>query len=83
MVYWVKELVLSLQWLGLLLWSQFDFWPRNFHMPWSQPRKKEGKKGKKKEIKKERKERRKKERKQHRLRIFYVDYVLKNKHANK
>ena len=28
----VKDLVLSQQWLGLLLWHGFDPWPRNFHM---------------------------------------------------
>ena len=28
----VKDLVLSLQWLGLLLWRGFDPWTRNFHM---------------------------------------------------
>ena len=26
-VQWVKDLVLSLQWLGLLLWHEFDPWP--------------------------------------------------------
>ena len=35
----VQNLMLSLQWLGLLLWRGFDPWPRNFHMPW--PKKKE------------------------------------------
>ena len=29
---WVKDLALSLQQLGLLLWCGFDRWPRNFHM---------------------------------------------------
>uniref|UniRef100_A0A8D1VGH1 glutathione transferase n=1 Tax=Sus scrofa TaxID=9823 RepID=A0A8D1VGH1_PIG len=28
----VKDLALSLQWLGLLLWRGFDPWPGNFHM---------------------------------------------------
>ena len=28
----VKEPVLSLRWLGLLLWHRFDPWPGNFHM---------------------------------------------------
>lgn len=28
----VKDLVLSLHWLGLLLWYGFDSWTRNFHM---------------------------------------------------
>ena len=32
MVQWVKDLVLSLQRLGLLLWCRFDPWLRNFHM---------------------------------------------------
>ena len=36
----VKDLMLSLQWLGLLLWHGFDPWPGNFHMPWVQPAKK-------------------------------------------
>ena len=27
-----KDLVLSLQWLGLLLWLGFDPWLENFHM---------------------------------------------------
>ena len=58
----VKDLVLSPQQLGLLLWCRFnpcprfDPWPRNFHMPWVWPKKerqegrkegkKEGRKGK-------------------------------------
>ena len=33
---WVKDLVWSLQWLWLLLWQEFDPWPRNFHVPWAQ-----------------------------------------------
>ena len=28
----VKDLVLSLQWLWLLLWHRFSPWPGNFHM---------------------------------------------------
>ena len=28
----LKDLVLSLQHLGLLLWCRFNPWPRNFHM---------------------------------------------------
>ena len=35
---WVKDLVLSLQQLGLLLWHRFDPWPRNFCMLWAQPK---------------------------------------------
>ena len=34
----VKDLVLSLQWLGSLLWCGFHPWPRNFHMLWVQPK---------------------------------------------
>ena len=30
----IKDSVLS------LLWLSFDSWPRNFHMPWAQPKKK-------------------------------------------
>ena len=29
----VKDPVLSLQWLGSLLWYRLDPWPRNFHIP--------------------------------------------------
>ena len=29
---WVKNSVLSLLWLGSLLWHRFDSWPRNFCM---------------------------------------------------
>ena len=35
----VKDLALSLQWLGLLLWHRFNTWPGNFHMLWVQPKK--------------------------------------------
>ena len=38
MVQWVKDLALSLLWLGSLLWCQFKPWPRNFHMPQVQPK---------------------------------------------
>ena len=31
-VHWVKDLMLSLQWLRLLLWLGFDLWPGIFHM---------------------------------------------------
>ena len=31
-VLWVKDLVLSLQWLRSLLWCKFSCWPRNFPM---------------------------------------------------
>ena len=33
----VKDLALSLLWLGLLLWSRFKPWPRNLHMLQAQP----------------------------------------------
>ena len=32
MVQWVKDLALSPQWLGLLLWCHFDPQLRNFHL---------------------------------------------------
>ena len=32
MAQWVKDPVLSLQWLSLLLWCRFDPWPGKFHM---------------------------------------------------
>ena len=41
----VKDLVLSLQQLGSLLWCGFDPWPRNFHMSREQPKEKEKKAG--------------------------------------
>ena len=34
---WVKDLALSLQWFGLLLWPGFDPWPGKFHMLLVQP----------------------------------------------
>ena len=43
MVQQVKDLVLSLQWLGSLLWHSFDPWPGNFYMLWVQPKKKKKK----------------------------------------
>lgn len=33
MAQWVKDLVLSLQWLVCRLRGEFDPWPSNFHMP--------------------------------------------------
>ena len=36
----VKDLALSLQWLGLMLWCGFDLWPRNVHVLQAQPKKK-------------------------------------------
>ena len=35
-----KDLALSLQWLGWLLWHRSDPWPGNFCMLWSWPKKK-------------------------------------------
>ena len=43
---WVEDPVLSLQWLGLLLWCGFHPWPGTFHMPRVQPKKKKKKKEK-------------------------------------
>jgi len=37
---WVKDLVLSLQWLGSLLRHSFNPWLGNFHMPQAWPKKK-------------------------------------------
>ena len=37
MAQWVKDLALSLQRLGSLLWYGFDPWPRS--MPWMEPKK--------------------------------------------
>ena len=42
-VQWVKDLVLSLWWLGSLLWLRFDTWPRNFHMLRTWPKEKKKK----------------------------------------
>ena len=42
MVQWVKDLALSLQQLGLLLWHGFDPWPKNLHIPWAWWKKKFG-----------------------------------------
>ena len=36
MVQQVKDLALSLQWLGSLLWLGFYPWPGNFYMLWTQ-----------------------------------------------
>ena len=33
----VKDLGLSLQQLGSMLWCIFSSWPQNFYMPWAQP----------------------------------------------
>ena len=44
MAQWVKDLVLSLLWLGSLLWHGFNPWPGNFRMPqvWPKKKKKKG-----------------------------------------
>ena len=39
----VKDLALSLKWLGSQLWRWFSPWPGSFHMPWVQPKMKQGK----------------------------------------
>ena len=39
-VQWVKDLALSLVWLELLLWREFDSWPGNFPMTRVHPKKK-------------------------------------------
>ena len=44
MVQWVKDLALSLQWPGWLLWCRGDPWPGNFHTLWVWPKKKKKKK---------------------------------------
>ena len=38
MVQQVKDLVLSLLWLGPLLWRRFYPCPGNLHVPWAQPK---------------------------------------------
>ena len=43
MVQQVKDLALSLLWLGLLLWHGFDPWPRSFYMLKAWPKKKKKK----------------------------------------
>ena len=58
MTQWVKSLALSLQWLGLLLWRGFDFWPRKFCMPWSLPKRNQ----KNKQTNKQKKRKRERER---------------------
>ena len=40
----VKDLALSLEWLGLLLLHRFNLWPEIFHILWAQPKKKKKKK---------------------------------------
>jgi len=39
MVQQVKDLALSLQWLGVLLWHRFDTWSGDFYMLCAQPKK--------------------------------------------
>ena len=40
MAQWIKDLALSLLWLGMLLWLRFCSMPSNFLMPQVQPKKK-------------------------------------------
>ena len=47
----VKYLVLSLQWLGLLLWYWFNPWSMNFHTQRYSPKKKKKNKQKNKQKK--------------------------------
>ena len=51
----VKVLALSLQWLGSLMWYGFYYWPKNFHVPQVQPKKKKKKKKKRKKKKRKKK----------------------------
>lgn len=39
----VKDVVLSLQWLGSLLWHKFSPWPGNLCMLWVRPKNKKKK----------------------------------------
>ena len=45
----IKDLALSLEWLGLLLWYGFT-WPRHFSRTWVWPRKKKKKKEREREV---------------------------------
>ena len=45
MAQWVKDLALSLQWLGLLLWHKFDPWPRELPHALGSAKKKKSPKG--------------------------------------
>ena len=56
MVQRVKDPALSLQWLGSLLWREFDPWPGKFYILRMKPKKKK----KKKKIKTQRKAKRNK-----------------------
>ena len=47
----LKDPVLLQLWYGLLLWLRLNSWPRNFHMPWVLPLKKERRKEKKNQTK--------------------------------
>lgn len=40
MAQWIKDLALSPQWLGLLLWHRLDLWPGNSDRPQARPKKK-------------------------------------------
>ena len=41
-LHWVKDLVISLPWLGLPSWRGFNPWPGHFHKPWEKRKKKGG-----------------------------------------
>lgn len=41
MVQWVKDPMVSLQWLGSMLWPGLNSWPGNFHVHRSSQRRKE------------------------------------------
>ena len=47
MVQWIKDPVLSGQWLGSLLGCGFNPWPRNFYVFWVRPKNKTNKHKKK------------------------------------
>ena len=49
---WVKDLALSLLWLGSLMWCGFHPWPGNFCTLWEQPKKKKKRKKRKKKRRK-------------------------------
>ena len=51
MVQWLKDLALSMQWLGWLLWCEFGSRPGNLHMPQVWQKKKKRRKERKKKRK--------------------------------
>ena len=71
----VKELVLSLQWCGSLLWGTFEPWPENFHMLEIRPRKREKEKEKKEKEEKKKEKRRKEGRKEGRKKGVITVYT--------